>query len=274
MGTRPRGKAVAAAQGGGTVLPGPKAPAWGCSCGEAANWASRLHCRSCGAPAPVSVRQRAVEAAAGPPPLTARPPWAAAPKAKVGAKAGVKAEAAAAGAPWVHGGGKPRRVRFREAEVVEIEEDGEVDQLAAALRLLEGRGVQLEADPGKAAPEAPKSHHAAVQSAMWKVKNAAGKRERAQRNLEAAQGALADAQLAADKAAEAKEAAAKAQLDQGAQDVDRLAQATLGARYAAELKDHFEGEEAVQATQAIELFSKLAASCKARIEAAAKRAAE
>ncbi|CAK0831470.1 unnamed protein product, partial [Prorocentrum cordatum] len=56
-------------------------------------------------------------------------------------------------------------------------------------------------------------------------------------------------------------------------DVDRLAQATLGARYAAELKHHFEGEEAVQVTLAIELFSKLAAASKARIEAA-KRAAE
>ncbi|CAK0795422.1 unnamed protein product [Prorocentrum cordatum] len=235
-----------------------------------------------------------------------------APKAKAGAKASAEAEpkqsAAAAEAPWVHGGGKPRRVRFREAEVVEIKEDDEADQLAAALRLLEERGVQLDeeaqkklgvgrqADPSKAGPEAPKSHHATVQSAMWKVKNTAGKLERSQQNLEAAQEALADAQLAVDKAAEAEEAAAKAhaqaqdllerarrveqaglppeaQLDQRAQDVDRLAQATLGARYAAELKDHFEGEEAVQVTQAIELFSKLAAASKARIEAA-KRAAE
>ncbi|CAK0840948.1 unnamed protein product [Prorocentrum cordatum] len=235
-----------------------------------------------------------------------------APKAKAGAKASAETEpkqsAAAAEAPWVHGGGKPRRVRFREAEVVEIREDDEADKLAAALRLLEERGVQLDeeaqkklgvgrqADPSKAGPEAPKSHHATVQSAMWKVKNTAGKLERSQQNLEAAQEALADAQLAVDKATEAKEAAAKAhaqaqdqlerarrveqaglppeaQLDQRAQDVDRLAQATLGARYAAELKDHFEGEEAVQVTQAIELFSKLAAASKARIEAA-KRAAE
>jgi len=45
------------------VLPGPKSPVWGCSCGEAHNWASRLKCRGCSKAAPAAVRARAQAAA-------------------------------------------------------------------------------------------------------------------------------------------------------------------------------------------------------------------
>ena len=34
------------------VLPGPRRPFWGCSCGHADNWACRVRCQRCGAAAP------------------------------------------------------------------------------------------------------------------------------------------------------------------------------------------------------------------------------
>ena len=62
-----RGSPAAAAGGGGrttgTVLPGPKQPHWGCKCGCATNWASRLACRQCGADAPRSISNKAHAAA-------------------------------------------------------------------------------------------------------------------------------------------------------------------------------------------------------------------
>ena len=50
------------------VLNGPKMPHWGCSCGEAENWASRLQCRGCGKSAPGRVAAAAKEAAKVPQP--------------------------------------------------------------------------------------------------------------------------------------------------------------------------------------------------------------
>ncbi len=44
------------------VLNGPKQPYWGCSCGAADNWASRVACRTCGRGAPARIR-KAAEAA-------------------------------------------------------------------------------------------------------------------------------------------------------------------------------------------------------------------
>jgi len=48
------------------VLKGPKLPHWGCSCGEAENWASRLQCRGCSKAAPARVSAAAREAAKTP----------------------------------------------------------------------------------------------------------------------------------------------------------------------------------------------------------------
>jgi len=46
------------------LLDGPRSPPWGCSkCGEAANWANRLRCRTCGQPASQSHQNKAREAA-------------------------------------------------------------------------------------------------------------------------------------------------------------------------------------------------------------------
>ena len=45
------------------VLPGPKLPFWGCSCGESKNWASRLACRWCGKGAAQSIADKAKHAA-------------------------------------------------------------------------------------------------------------------------------------------------------------------------------------------------------------------
>ena len=44
------------------VLPGPKTPHWGCSCGCWDNWASRIKCRQCGASAPTKVVNAAKKA--------------------------------------------------------------------------------------------------------------------------------------------------------------------------------------------------------------------
>ena len=62
----------------GDVLPGAKTPVWGCSCGESANWASRLKCKTCGRAAPQTVADKAKAAskqtqAAPPDPATRRP---------------------------------------------------------------------------------------------------------------------------------------------------------------------------------------------------------
>ena len=43
----------------GSVLSGPKKPAWSCGCGCAGNWASRTSCRDCGRGAPRSILDRA-----------------------------------------------------------------------------------------------------------------------------------------------------------------------------------------------------------------------
>jgi hypothetical protein len=48
------------------VLKGPRLPHWGCSCGEAENWASRLQCRNCSKAAPARVATAAREAAKAP----------------------------------------------------------------------------------------------------------------------------------------------------------------------------------------------------------------
>ena len=46
----------------GDVLRGPKTPLWCCGCGEDANWASRLRCRTCGRDAPARIRASAQKA--------------------------------------------------------------------------------------------------------------------------------------------------------------------------------------------------------------------
>ncbi len=46
------------------VLPGPRKPLWGCSCGCADNWACRLRCHRCDRPAPQSTADAARTAAA------------------------------------------------------------------------------------------------------------------------------------------------------------------------------------------------------------------
>jgi len=46
------------------VLPGPRLPPWGCRCGCADNWASRVACRQCGGPAAQKTIQAARKAAA------------------------------------------------------------------------------------------------------------------------------------------------------------------------------------------------------------------
>eukprot|EP00973_Karenia_brevis_P008943 1209714-Karenia_brevis.AAC.1 len=49
----------------GLVSAGCETPHWGCDCGESANWACRIACRSCGKPAPQRIVQSAVAAAVG-----------------------------------------------------------------------------------------------------------------------------------------------------------------------------------------------------------------
>ena len=62
----------------GEALFGPKTPVWGCSCGESANWASRIKCKACGKAAPQTIADKAKAASkraqAAPPEPTARRP--------------------------------------------------------------------------------------------------------------------------------------------------------------------------------------------------------
>eukprot|EP00969_Alexandrium_andersonii_P226391 9997244-Alexandrium_andersonii.AAC.1 len=50
-------------QPGSAVLPGPRAPCWGCPCGHADNWACRLRCQRCDRPAPQRIADAARAAA-------------------------------------------------------------------------------------------------------------------------------------------------------------------------------------------------------------------
>ena len=62
----------------GEVLLGTKTPVWGCSCGESANWTSRLKCKTCWRAAPQKVADKATAASkqvqAAPPEPTERRP--------------------------------------------------------------------------------------------------------------------------------------------------------------------------------------------------------
>ena len=66
----------------GVVLSGPKTPHWGCNCGEASNWASRLNCRQCGRQASGKVVAAAKANAKAPAPSKPKGPggaWSAGP---------------------------------------------------------------------------------------------------------------------------------------------------------------------------------------------------
>lgn len=57
------GGGMATTQRTDDVLPGPKRPCWGCPCGEANNWASRLCCKGCAKQAPRRIAAAARAAA-------------------------------------------------------------------------------------------------------------------------------------------------------------------------------------------------------------------